>query len=81
MIECMIFIILVIFWKDYYVFRKEKYPNNKFFDPNKTEFTTNEIGMLNIIYVNHEGIYRLDFLLAILGFLIWLRFFFCLKVS
>ena len=37
--------------------------------------------MLNIIHVSHEGIYRIDALLALIGFLIWLRLFFCFRVS
>ena len=80
MIECLIFVLFFIFCKDYYGFRSAPYPDNKFIEIG-ADLTTNQLAMLNIIYVNQENIYRMDFLLAVMGFLIWLRFFFCFKVS
>lgn len=80
LIECAIFVTQIIYWVDYFELCKEPYEGNKYVLP-KVTYTSNQIYMLNIIYVSHEGIYRIDALLALIGFLIWLRLFFCFRVS
>lgn len=80
LIEFVIFVTQIIYWYDYFLFSGEPYEGNKYIQP-QIDYNSNQMYMVNIIYVSHEGIYRIDALLALIGFLIWLRLFFCFRIS